>query len=141
MPRIRPARRLCFWASTLLVGLLAMSEAGQAQSDGGFPYNRELLLDAAPMKGSKRVPSVDIGENGAAEFTLWCNTVRAQLVVAGDTITVITGPKTERQCPPERLRGDEDMLAALTDVTNWRREGELLILTGSRTVRFRLQTN
>jgi heat shock protein HslJ len=141
MPRIRPARRVRFGALTLLLAVLPWSGAGQAQPDAGFPFGRELLLDTAPMKGSKRVPSIDIGENGAAEFTLWCNTVKAQLVVAGDTITIITGPSTERQCPPERLRGDEEMLAALTDVTNWRREGGLLILTGARTVRFRLQTN
>jgi heat shock protein HslJ len=72
---------------------------------------------------------------------LWCNSVKAQLVVAGDTITIVAGDKTDKQCPPERLRGDEDILSALAEVTNWRREGDLLILTGSRTVRFRLQTN
>jgi heat shock protein HslJ len=93
------------------------------------------------MKGSKRVPSLDIDANGSAEIDLWCNTVRGQLVVAGDTITILTGTKTERQCPQERVQGDEDMLSTLTEVTNWRREGDVLILTGPRTVRFRLQTN
>jgi hypothetical protein len=29
----------------------------------------------------------------------------------------------------------------LTEVTNWRREGEFLVLTGARTMRFRMQTN
>jgi hypothetical protein len=63
------------------------------------------------------------------------------MVVAGDTITIITGEKAGNPCTPERMRADDDMLAALTDVTNWRREGDMLILTGGRTIRFRLQTN
>jgi heat shock protein HslJ len=121
------------------VSLLVVPAIAPAQS--AFPFDHELLLDAAPMKGSKRVPSLDIAANGVAEITLWCNTVKAQLIVAGDTITVIAGPSTERQCPPERLRGDEDLLSALTQATNWRREGDYLILTGGRTVRFHLQTN
>ena len=117
----------------------AAAPAIAAQSE--FPFGRELLLDAPPMKGSKRVPSLDIAENGLAEIELWCGSVKGQLVVAGDTITILTGAKTERSCTPERMRGDDDVLAALTEVTNWRREGEYLVLTGARTMRFRLQTN
>jgi hypothetical protein len=63
------------------------------------------------------------------------------MVVAGDTITILTGDKTERDCPPERAQADDEVLAALTGVTNWRREGDMLIFTGTRTMRFRLQTN
>ncbi|HEX4556176.1 MAG TPA: META domain-containing protein [Xanthobacteraceae bacterium] len=117
----------------------AATSAIAAQSE--FPFGRELLLDAPPMKGSKRVPSLDIAENGLADIELWCSSVKGQLVVAGDTITILTGAKTERSCTPERMRGDDDVLAGLTEVTNWRREGEFLVLTGARTMRFRLQTN
>jgi len=117
----------------------AVTSAFAAQSE--FPFGRELLLDAPPMKGSKRVPSLDIAENGLADIELWCSSVKGQLVVAGDTITILTGAKTERSCTPERMRGDDDVLAGLTEVTNWRREGEFLVLTGARTMRFRLQTN
>ena len=138
MPQVRPARSIC-GAFYVLVAMLA--SAGLARSQSDFPFSRELLLDAAPMKGSKRVPSLDIGANGSAEISLWCNTVRGQLVVVGDTITILTGASTERQCPPERVRADAEMLAALAEVTNWRLEGDLLVLTGARTIRFRLQTN
>jgi heat shock protein HslJ len=124
-----------------MVTLLLLLWPVGAPAQSPFPFERELLLDVAPMKGSKRVPSLDIGVAGTAELSMWCNTVRAQLVVAGDTITVIAGPSSERQCPAERMRGDEDLLAALTQATNWRREGDYLILTGGQTVRFRLQTN
>jgi len=134
---------LAFRRAVVFVLGVAMAAAAApaiaAQSE--FPFGRELLLDAPPMKGSKRVPSLAIAENGLADIELWCSSLKGQLVVAGDTITILTGAKTERSCTPERMRGDDDVLAALTEVTNWRREGEFLVLTGARTMRFRLQTN
>jgi heat shock protein HslJ len=139
MPQFRLVRRPLHWALAIAIATAAVP-AG-AQTESSFPFNRELLLDVPAAKGSKRVPSLDIGANGAAELDLWCNTVRSQLIVVGDTITFLAGPRQERQCAPERMREDEDMLAALADVTNWRREGDVLVLTGPRTVRFRLQTN
>ncbi len=84
---------------------------------------------------------LDIDEKGIADVDLWCSSVKAQLVVAGDTITILTGPKTDRTCSVEQTQGDDDVLAALTAVTNWRLEGDVLVLTGSRTMRFRAQTN
>ena len=122
---------------TLLAACLAPAVA--AQSD--FPFGREFMLDAPPMKGSKRVPSLDIDEKGVADIGLWCSSVKGQLVVAGDTITIITGPKSERSCPPERAQGDDDMLSALTAVTNWKLEGDVLVLIGTRSMRFRAQSN
>ena len=116
-----------------------LAPAVAAQSE--FPFGRELLLDARPMKGSKRVPILDIDDKGLAEIDLWCNSVKGQLVVAGDTITIITGEKTDRTCTPERAQADDDVLAALNEMTNWRREGDVLVLIGTRTMRFRLQTN
>jgi heat shock protein HslJ len=120
---------------------LVLSSVGVALADSTFPFGHELLLDARPMKGSKRVPILDIRANGAAEIDLWCNSVQGQIVVASDTITITTGEKTERQCEPERMRRDDEMLSALSQVTNWRRQGDTLILSGPRTIRFRLETN
>jgi heat shock protein HslJ len=120
-----------------LCGALAPAVAAQSE----FPFGRELMLDVAPMKGSKRVPMLDIDQQGIAEIDLWCSTVKGQMVVAGDTITILTGDKTERDCPPERVQADDDVLSALTGATNWRRQGDILVLTGARTMRFRLQTN
>jgi heat shock protein HslJ len=107
----------------------------------GFPYGSELVLDANPMRGSKKIPVLDIGQNGAAEIDLWCNTVKARLVVAANTITIITGEMSARQCSPDRARADEDLVAALNNVTNWRMEPEALVFTGGRTLRFLVQTN
>jgi heat shock protein HslJ len=139
---IRPWTALRRAALALAFGTAAtacLAPAVAAQTE--FPFGRELLLDARPMKGSKRVPMLDVDEKGLAEIDLWCNSVKGQLVVAGDTITIITGEKTERSCPPERVQADDEVLAALNEVTNWRREGDVLVLIGTRTIRFRLQTN
>ena len=41
------------------------------------------------------------------------------------------------QCTPERMQADEEILAALVQVTGWRREGEGVVLEGSRELKFR----
>jgi heat shock protein HslJ len=132
-----------FIAAAVAGGTFGATLLGQA-SDAwaqGFPYGSELVLDASPMRGSKKIPVLDIQENGAAEIDLWCNTVKARLVVAANTITIITGEMSSRQCPPDRARADEDLLAALNEATTWRMESEALIFMGGRTLRFRVQTN
>jgi heat shock protein HslJ len=106
-----------------------------------FPFGSELVLDANPMRGSKKIPVLDIGQNGLAEIDLWCNSVKVQLVVAANTITIITGEISSRQCPPDRARADDDLLTALNQVTNWRMEDSALVFTGGKTLRFLRQTN
>ncbi|MEA2951232.1 MAG: hypothetical protein QOJ96_752 [Alphaproteobacteria bacterium] len=106
-----------------------------------FPFDQELLLDARPMRGSKHVPSLEIAANGTMSIDLWCNSVQGQIVVVEDTITVLTGPKTDRSCAPERVRGDEQILSALDQVTTWRREGDTLLLIGPETLRFYRPSN
>jgi heat shock protein HslJ len=137
------------WTNGLLAALSVLSVATMAcgaasASDQEFPFDSELLYDARPMKGSKQIPSMDIGPRGQASIKLWCNTVTGQFVVVEGTVTILTGPKTERQCPAERMRGDEEMLSALTRVTNWRRDGTVVEFEGpdvARPMRFRLPTN
>jgi len=118
--------------------LLGLVSSALAQS---FPFGSELVLDANPMRGSKKIPVLDIGQDGTADIDLWCNTVKARLVVAANTVTIITGEMSARQCPPDRARADSELLTALNDVTNWRMEHEALVFTGSRMLRFRVQTN
>ena len=63
-------------------------------------------------------------------------------MVAADTLTVLTGQATQRQCPPEQAQGDEQLLAALTQVTSWRRRGDTLELIGPpRALRFKVPSN
>jgi heat shock protein HslJ len=130
-------------AASLLAALVAaaLAQPAKAQAEA-FPFGRELLLDVAPLRGSKKVPILDIGDTGSAEIELWCNAVKAQLIVAGDTITIVTGEASARQCAPDRARADEDLLAAFNEITSWRMERSALVLIGgSHTLRFRTQTN
>jgi heat shock protein HslJ len=121
----------------LLLGAANRSFADQT----GFPFDSELILDANPMPGSKRIPNMDVAVNGAIALQMWCNRIEGQLVVAADTITVLTGQATDQQCSPAQMRGDAELLEALTQATNWRRQGNFLVLIGPRTLRFRLPTN
>jgi hypothetical protein len=140
----RPHRRRIglFLSAVLAAGCaLAYALAG-AQGQTAFPFGRELTMDVAPMKGTKRLPRLDIDDNGIADLDLWCASMKARLVVVADTITVLTGPKTERPCPPEQASADEEILAALSQATNWRLEEDALILTGGpNALRFHLHTN
>lgn len=106
-----------------------------------FPFDGELILDVRPMPGSKRIPNMDIAGNGAIAVEMWCNRVDGQVVIAGDTITVMTGQSTERVCTPERAQADEAFLQELNAVTNWKRTGDFVILTGPKTLTFRVPTN
>jgi heat shock protein HslJ len=131
--------------AALRAGLVVCAVAGMlsdaAVAAEPFPFDQELLLDARPMRGSKRVPMLNIRPDGGVMIDLWCNSVEGQLVVAADTITVLTGARTDRSCTPERERGDQEILAALEQVTNWRREGDTVVLIGPRTLRFYRATN
>ena len=124
---------LALW---VLVGL-----PGASPAQDRFPFDSELILDVAPMRGSKRIPNMDVAANGSIAMEMWCNRIEGQFVVAADTVTVLTGRATQRQCPPERAQGDEQLLAALAQVTSWRRRGDTLELIGLRTLRFKVPTN
>jgi heat shock protein HslJ len=106
-----------------------------------FPFGTALMLDAAPLRGSKRIPTIEIQENGTASIDLWCASARAQAIVGDNSITIAPGDLQSSQCDPERQSRDEKLLAALAQVTNWRRSGELIELLGATPLRFRLMTN
>ncbi len=131
----------CAGCLGLVLAMVAGVSAWARDIAKEFPFDQELLLDTPPMRGSKRVPMLDIAANGAVMIDLWCNSVEGQIVVVDSTISILTGPKTNRACPPERARGDEEVLSSLMQVTNWRREGDAVVLIGPQTLRFRKATN
>jgi len=126
----------------VLAALMCGSGGLAVADEQEFPFDRELVLDARPMNGSKRLPSLEVAANGTATIALWCNGGPGQVVVAGETVTIIPGPMSKEQCAPERMRADDDLLAALTAVTTWHREGDDLVLVGApRPLRYRPMTN
>ena len=142
------SRRVACLAAVLSACLLSSPDAGRA-ADVRFPFDRELLLDAAPMRPNKRIPSLTIAANGSAVIDLWCRSVAGRAELDETTIAIVPGelPQTPPQrmsvgqCTPARMQADEDMLAALTAVTAWRREGSGIVLAGAKLMRFRPATN
>ncbi len=109
--------------------------------EGAFPFDRDLMLDVAPMRGSKRVPILEIAANGSASLQLWCVSVQGKASVGSDTITIVPTAAQQGQCAPSRRTSDENLLAALVQATGWRRLGDVIELTGTQTLRFRLMSN
>ena len=126
--------RLSAAAATLLATVAAFAQAA-------FPFDRELLLDARPLPGSRRIPILEIGADGRAQIDLWCRSGAGQVVVSGTTIKITLGPLREEACTPERARRDEEMAAALSEVTRWRTDGDRVVLVGPTEIRFFLSAH
>ena len=129
--------QLCMLVAAILLGLPGPGRA----ADSAFPFGTELMLDVEPLYGSKRVPMLQIEDNGSAAIDLWCASVHASATVGENSITIVAEPAEPGQCTPERQSGDETLLAALSQVTNWRRDGDVIELIGPTTLRFRAMTN
>src|ERR1051325_1477548 len=127
-----------------LVAAIALSAAflGSAPARAQeFPFGFEMTLDGARMPGSKRIPSLDIGDNGEVVLELWCKGGKGQFSVAGNTIIFVPGEMENRACPPDRAQADDDLIAALSDAATWQRRGDFITLMGSKPLRFRINTN
>src|SRR3954454_25144823 len=101
-------RRACF-----AVALLSLVAVGATEAQSAFPYDRDMVLDTRPMRGSKRVPVLPISEGGEAQIDLWCRRGRGQAAVAADVITITVGAMNDEPCTPERAQADDEMIAAL----------------------------
>ena len=123
--------------AAVLLGLPGLACA----ADSAFPFGTELMLDVEPLYGSKRIPMIEIQDDGTAAIDLWCASVHAAATVGENSITIVAEPAEPAQCTPERQSGDETLLAALSQVTNWRRDGDVIELIGPTTLRFRAMTN
>jgi hypothetical protein len=128
-------------AGVSLVVLASMAAAREARAQAEFPFGMEMTLEAPPQRGSKRVPDLDIGDNGEVVLELWCKGGKGQFSVAGDTVIFVAGQMEDRPCPADKAQADDDLIAALTEATNWRRQGDAVSFIGTRTLKFRINTN
>jgi hypothetical protein len=149
MTVLRPAAgRFAVLCCALAISL-SLTAPATAQANGEFPFDREMLLDVAPMRPVKRVPILAVAPDGAAVVDLWCKTVNARVIIAGDTLRIEPGPLPEAlpammvagQCSPERMEADASLLADLAQVGSWKRQGEKVTLNGAKTLRFRLSSH
>ena len=101
------------------------------------------------MRPAKRVPILTVAPDGKATIDLWCRSVTAQVELSDTGIKIEPGPLPEAlpemmsngQCTPERLQADQDLLAALAQVTAWRMQGGALVLAGAKPLSFRPASN
>jgi len=142
MTSIRP------FAGPLLI-VCALLGAGHALAADEFPFDRELLLDAAPMKPGKRMPILNVAPNGNATIGLWCKTVTARVEISDAAIKIEPGPLPDAlpammgngQCTPERMQADQDLLAAFAQTTGWHMQGTTLLLDGVKPLKLRPASN
>lgn len=134
----RSTRALCASVALFaLVGLVTTALAGESR----FPFDQQLLLDSAPLHGSKRIPSIEVGSNGAAAIDLWCGSGNGHVALDGPSITIIPHSVNERPCAPDRAARDSALLDSLSQVTTWRRDGDGIVLIGPQTFRYRPASN
>src|ERR1700709_2269198 len=88
-----------------------------ARAEDGFPFGLEMTLDVARQPGSKRLPNLEIGDQGEATLELWCKGGKGQFSVAGNTVIFVAGPMEDRACPPARAQAGDDLVAALGGAT------------------------
>lgn len=123
-------------AAFVLLTMLAASAAGD-----GFPFGAEMTLDAPAMKGSKRIPNLEIGDKGEVIVQLWCKEGKGQFSVAGDSVLFLPADFSDSGCSAERAEADDALLAVLANVSEWKRKGNTVSLIGPKTLRFRINTN
>lgn len=126
-------------ASLLLVAATALVPARAV--DDGFPFGSEMQLDADRQPGSKRIPNLEIGDAGEVVLELWCKGGKGQFSVAGNTVVFVMGAMENRSCPPARAQQDDELIAALSAATTWKRQGDVVSFIGPRTLRFIINSN
>ena len=124
------------------LSLLACGAAAPAEP---FPFDQEILLDAAPMRPGKRMPILLVEPNGNAKIDLWCKAVSARVTISDMSMKIEPESLPEElpemlsagQCTPERVQADQELLATLTQVTGWQRQNGNIVLLGPTELKFR----
>ena len=135
------ATRFLRQAAVMLVLAAAAFQPIPARADNEFPFGLEMTLDVARQPGSKRLPTLDIGDSGEATLELWCKGGKGQFSIAGNTVIFVAGPLEDRACPPARAQADDELVAALSEAATWKRQGDFVSFIGTKPLRFRLNTN
>ena len=119
----------CAALARLLVAGVAGLPHGAA--DDEFPFGLEMTLDAAPQPGSKRLPTLEIGDNGEVRLELWCKGGRGQFSIAGNTVIFVAGPLEDRTCPPDAAQADDALVAALSEADHLEAAGRSRLVLGA----------
>ncbi len=72
--------------AALVLTAAALTAAPARAANDDFPFELEMTLDVARQPGSKRIPTLEIGDAGEAILELWCKGGKGQFSVAGNTV-------------------------------------------------------
>jgi heat shock protein HslJ len=136
-----PVRRYLNKSAMVLIAAASVLGSVPAHADSEFPFGFEMTLDVAPQPGSKRVPTLEIGDNGEATLELWCKNVKGQFSVAGNTVVFVPGQMQEGACAPGRAEADDQLLSTLSEATTWKRQDDNIFFIGARSLHFQINTN
>lgn len=131
----------CRRVHSSLAGVIAVMLAATTALAAEFPFERELLLEAKPLPGSKRVPMLEITRDGRAVIDLWCRSGEGRVKIEDDRIEFTLGAMREEGCTPERTQRDEALVAALGKIMNWSMEDDVLVLSGPTELRYVLSSH
>jgi len=126
---------------TMLAALAALMLTMAPARAAEFPFGLEMTLDTPQMVGARRLPTLEIGENGEAQLDLWCKSGRGQFSVAGDTVIFMPAAIADNGCAPALAQADDALIANLGTATNWKRQGDAISFIGPVTLRFRVNSN
>ena len=128
-----------FAAACVMIVSVQAQEAKDAPAE--FPFEVELLFDAKPLPGSKRVPMLEIFEDGRATIDLWCYGGNGRIEIKGEMAKVTFLSMQPQGCTPERQKLDDELGLALSKVTQWRMEDDAIVFVGPTELRFRLSSH
>src|SRR6202021_2301889 len=126
-----------FLRSAAAALILAAADFGAipASAADGFPFGADMTLDVARQPGSKRLPTLELGDNGEARVELWCKGGKGQFSVAGNTVIFVAGPLEDHDCPPARAQADDELIAALSEAATWIGDGHVGTFIGNKPLR------
>ena len=126
----------------LLAALLLLGMSNVPVHAQSFPFDQEMLLEARPLPGSRRVPMMEVHPDGKASVDLWCHSAVAQLALNGNEVKFDFVSAKPENCTPERIELDQKMAKDLLEVTHWRRKNDIVeFVGGPTTFRFRISTH
>jgi hypothetical protein len=133
------------WWSALAITAFAALAPAKTRAQQEFPFEVELLLDEKPLPGSKRVPMMEINDDGRAMIDLWCFGGSGLVEISRDkikvTFTQMRPQGGAANCTPDRQQRDEELGLALTRVTQWRKEDDVIVFIGPTELRFRISSH
>ena len=86
--------------SVIAAGLILLGAAGLrlGMAADRFPFDQDLLLDAARMPPRQRVPILNVATDGRATIDLWCRSVSGRVQLSRTTPCTSSPARCREAC-------------------------------------------